>query len=149
LFIKKIKNIILIRDDYFRFGLVFIKKITKPNFFLKKPKPVQTDRFRFGSVRFFRTKTGSNRFFPVLAPFFLGLAPFFSGLARFGFGSVFLIFCLKNRNRIDPAGFFKILIGLIGFFYGSVFSVIFFWFSQFNQFFGFFLTPNFNIFSIK
>jgi hypothetical protein len=26
------------------------KKVTKPKFFLKKPKPVQTDRVRFGSV---------------------------------------------------------------------------------------------------
>jgi hypothetical protein len=34
--------------DYFRFGLIFIKKISKPVFF--KPKLVQTDRFRFGSV---------------------------------------------------------------------------------------------------
>jgi len=72
LFIKKIKNIILIRDDYFWFGLVFIKKITKLN--LKKktetePKPVQTDRFRFGSVRFFRIKTGSNRFASVFSDF--------------------------------------------------------------------------------
>jgi hypothetical protein len=33
---------------------------------------------------------------------------------------------LKNRNRTEPVGFFKILIGLIGFFFGSVFSVIFF-----------------------
>ena len=44
--------------DYFRFGLVFIKKITKLNFFLKKPKPVQTDRFRFGFLE-------KNRFKPV------------------------------------------------------------------------------------
>ena len=41
------------RGDYFRFDSVFIKKkIIKSNF--KKndtePKPVQTDRFRFGSV---------------------------------------------------------------------------------------------------
>jgi hypothetical protein len=86
------------------------KKITKPNFifFEKKtetepkpgqtetePKPGQTDRFRFSSVRFFRAKTGSNRFgsvFPVLARFsrfWLGLARFFSGFlsvsVRFGF----------------------------------------------------------------
>jgi hypothetical protein len=33
---------------------------------------------------------------------------------------------LKNRNRTEPVDFFKILIGLIGFFFGSVFSVIFF-----------------------
>jgi hypothetical protein len=44
------------RGDYFRFGSVFIKKITKPKFFFfeKKtetdPKQDQTDQFRFGSV---------------------------------------------------------------------------------------------------
>jgi hypothetical protein len=44
-------------EYHFRFGSFFIKKKkTKPNFFffIKKtetePKPVQTDRFRFGSV---------------------------------------------------------------------------------------------------
>ena len=51
--------------DYFRFGLVFIKKVIKPNFFKKKPKPVQTDRF--GLV--FWTKTDSNRFGSVFFRF--------------------------------------------------------------------------------
>jgi len=51
--------------DYFWFGLVFIKKVIKPNFFLKKPKPVQTDRF--GLV--FGTKTDSNRFGSVFFRF--------------------------------------------------------------------------------
>jgi hypothetical protein len=73
-----------------------------------EPKPGQTDRFRFGSVRFgfFMAKTGSNRFgsvFPVLARFFPVGSVFsvwlgFSGLAQFfswffvgsvRFGSVF------------------------------------------------------------
>jgi len=39
--------------DHFRFGFVLFlsKKIIKPKFIKKKkPKPVQTDRFRFGSV---------------------------------------------------------------------------------------------------
>jgi len=40
------------RGDHFQFGLVFIKKITKTGFFLKKiktePKLVQTNQFRFG-----------------------------------------------------------------------------------------------------
>jgi len=67
------------RGDHFRFGSVFIKKITKPNFFFKKtetePKSVQTNRFRFG---------------------FLGLKPVQTGLARFwlgffGLGSVFSV----------------------------------------------------------
>jgi hypothetical protein len=36
------------RDDYFRFGLIFIKKNNQTDLFFKKPKPGQTDRFRFG-----------------------------------------------------------------------------------------------------
>jgi len=77
------------------------KKVTKSNFFKKKTKPVQTDRFRFGSVRFFREKTGSNRFGSV----FSGLARFFrfgsvfSGFFPVRFGSVFPVPDLKNRNR--------------------------------------------------
>jgi hypothetical protein len=52
--------------DDFRFGSIFIKKSNKTEFFLKKPKPVQTGLarffwfdsvfpgfFGFGSVRFF------------------------------------------------------------------------------------------------
>ena len=54
----------LFRGDHFQFGLVFIKKSNQTDFFFKKtetePKPVQTDWFRFGSICFFRTKTGSN-----------------------------------------------------------------------------------------
>jgi len=48
-----------IRGDHFRFGSVFIKKSNQTEifFFEKKPetepKPGQTDRFRFGLVRFF------------------------------------------------------------------------------------------------
>jgi high-affinity Fe2+/Pb2+ permease len=42
------------------------------------------------------------------------------------FGSVFSVSSLSNRNRTEPVSFFKILIGLIGFFYSSVFSVNFF-----------------------
>jgi len=84
------------------------KKVTKLKFFFWKktetePKPGQTDQFRFGSVLFFRAKTGSNRFgsvFPVLARFsrfWLGFFRFWLGFFRFssvflvwlGFGSVF------------------------------------------------------------
>jgi len=105
------------RGDYFRFGSVFIKKSNQTEiiFFLKKktetePKPGQTDRFRFGSVCFFRAKTGSNRFgsvFSVLARFsrfWLGFfrfgsvfsvwLSFFLVFCRFRFGLVFLVFCL-------------------------------------------------------
>jgi hypothetical protein len=86
--------------------------------FLDK-KPVQTGLTRFfGLAQFW---LGLVRFFPVWLGFF-GLARFFSGF--FQFGLVFPVPGLKNRT--EPVGFFKILIGLIGFFYGSVFSVIFF-----------------------
>ena len=94
------------RGDHFRFGLVFIKKITKLKFFyLKIPKPVQT-----GLARFF------------------SLARFF--LVFFGFGSI--QFFQFQTYETEPVGFFKILIG---FFHGSVFLVIFFWFSRFFGFF--------------
>ena len=74
------------RGDYFQFGLVFIKKSNQTEIILKKPKPVQTDRFRLCSVRFFRKKTGSNQFGSVFSVW-PGFFPFF-GL---GFGSVFSV----------------------------------------------------------
>ena len=90
------------RGDHFRFGLVFIKKITKLKFFyLKIPKPVQT-----GLARFF------------------SLARFF--LVFFGFGSV--QFFQFQTYETEPVGFFKILIG---FFHGSVFLLFFSVFSVF------------------
>ena len=71
-----------------------------------------------------RTETGSNR--PVLVRFvfrtkpvqtsltrFFGLARFFSGLARL-FSGFFRFQAYKTET--EPVGFFKILIGLIGFF---------------------------------
>jgi len=122
------------------------KKVTKLKFFFfekkteTEPKPGQTDRFRFGSVRFFKGKNrfkpvwlgfsgfGSvfsvlARFFPVLARFFSvwlgfsGLARFFSGFLSVSvlFDSVFRFFVYKTET--EPAGFFKKLIGLIGFFF--------------------------------
>jgi hypothetical protein len=45
-------------SDYFRFGLIFIKKNNQTEFFLKKPKPVQTGLARLG-------------FLPVWLGFFL------------------------------------------------------------------------------
>jgi hypothetical protein len=67
------------------FGLVWFlstKKKTKSKFFLKKPKPVQTDLFRFG---FLEQK-------PVWLGFF-DLAQFFSGFfsVRVRFGLVFSV----------------------------------------------------------
>jgi len=52
--------------DYFRFGLVFIKKVTKPNFFKKK---TETGSNRPVSVWFFGKKTDSNRFGSVFFRF--------------------------------------------------------------------------------
>jgi hypothetical protein len=127
----------------FRLGVIIFgsvrflsKKITKPKFFFvkKKPKPNQ-NRVKptgFGSVRFFRAKTGSNRFgsvFPVLARFFPVLARFF------WFGSVFPVwlgFSCLARFWLGLARFFS------GFLSGSV---------QFG-FFGFlFIKPNRPVFS--
>jgi len=46
--------------------LVFIKKkVIKLNFFLKKPKPVQNDQFRFGFLEQKPVQTGLAQFFPV------------------------------------------------------------------------------------
>jgi hypothetical protein len=55
------------------FGLIFIKKHNQIDFFLNRNRFKPTG---FGSVRFFRTKTGSNRFDSVLQ-FGLVLARFF------------------------------------------------------------------------
>ena len=103
-------------------------------------KPVQTNRFRFGSA------------FQVRLSFFglglvqFGLAQFFSGLARFfrfGFGSVrfFLFQAYKTKTKL--VGFLKILINFF-----LQFNILSF-FSRFNQFFSFFLTSNFHIISLK
>jgi hypothetical protein len=148
------------------FGSVFIKKSNRTEIiiFLKnktetEPKPGQTDRFRFGSVRFFREKTGSNRFGSVFSVFFG-----FGSVFRFGsvfsvwlcFGSVFFpVFC---RFRF---GFFGFLLikpkpNQTGWFFQKFnrFNRFFFRFGFFNYFFSsflsligfpiFFLTPNNN-----
>ena len=97
------------RGDHFLFGSVFIrKKINKSNFFfLKKPKPVQTSLARFS--RFWLDFSSLARFFPV-----------FSVWVRFG--SVFQFFAYET----EPADFFKMLIGLIGFFFRFGFFNYFF-----------------------
>jgi hypothetical protein len=70
------------------------KKKIKPIFLLKKPKPVQTDRFRFGFLGQKPVQTDRFRFgFLGQKPVQTGLALFFD-LARFWlgfflFGSVF------------------------------------------------------------
>jgi hypothetical protein len=89
--------------------VVFIKKKVKLNFFFKKNRN-QFKPIDFNSVRFD---------FLEQKPVQTGLALFFSIRVRFSFS----VPGLKNRNRTEPVGFFKILIG---FFHGSVFLVIFF-----------------------
>jgi hypothetical protein len=72
------------------FGSVrfLLKKTNQTDFFLNRNRFKPTG---FGSVRFFRTKTGSNRFSSVFSgfgsvfPVWLGFAQFVSGLARFFF----------------------------------------------------------------
>jgi hypothetical protein len=77
-------SIASIRDDYFQFSSVFIKKNNQTNFFLKKNwKQTETG---FGSVRFFRTKTDSNRFGSGF--WFGSVFSVWLGFFRFGFGSV-------------------------------------------------------------
>jgi len=100
-------NMVVGRGDHFRFGSVFIKKNNQTEiFFLKKKPNPNRNRVKptsFGSVRFFRAKTGSNRFgsvFSVLARFFSVFARFFSVwldffsgflLVSVRFGSVFCL----------------------------------------------------------
>jgi len=73
------------------------KKKIKLKFFLKKSK-TGLNRPVLGSVRFFRRKTGSNRFGSVFFCFFyLGSVRFFQFQAY----------------KTKPIGFLKILIGLI------------------------------------
>ena len=119
------------RGDHFRFGSVFIKKNNLAEFFFfekkteTEPKPGQTDRFRFGSVRFFE---GKNRFKLV----WLGFSGF--GLVFSGFGSVFFDFArffrfgsvLARFFRFDSVwlGFFSSFLSVsVRFWFGSIFSV--------------------------
>ena len=152
------------RGDHFRFGSVFIKKNNQTEiFFFKKINWNRTETgsnrpvsVRFGSVQFFRAKTGSNRFgsvFPVLAQFFrfgsvfpvwLGFGSFFSGFLSVSV-RFFRFFCLENQNRTEPASFFKNLIGLISFFSVRFFRLFFFRFSRFNWFYCFFCSTLFII----
>ena len=122
-----------------QFGFYKKKRVTKLN--LKKKtesKPVQTDRFRFGLIWFFRIKNGSNRlgrFFSFWLGFF-GLSRFFSGL-----GSVRFFQFQTYKTETEPVGFFKILIGLIDFFSRFSFFGYFFLLSRFSRFFDFFTHP--------
>ena len=112
------------------FGSVLFlsKKVTKPKFFFKKkPKPGQTDRFRFGSVFY-----GKNRFKPVwlsFSWFWLGLARFFSGFfsvsVRLGFFGFLLIKPNRNGRFFQNFNQFNRVFFRFGFFnyFFSVFSI--------------------------
>jgi len=143
------------------FDSVFIKKSNQTEFFFKKtetePKPVQTDRFRFGSfrfsflekkpvqtglARFFRFSSVLARFFPVWLGFF-SLARFWHGFSvwlgffpvRFGFSGSRLKKPKPNRTGQFFQNFNRF------FFTVRFFQLFFFWFSRFNWFFGFFEHP--------
>jgi len=138
--------------------LVFIKKNNQTEIFFEKKtktrsnrpvsvwfgflgqKPVQTGlaqffRFWLGFLGFGSVFSGFGSVFFVLARFFrfgLVLARFGSVFCRFRFG--FFDFLLIKPNRIGR--FFQKFNRFL--FFGSVFSVIFFRFSWFNRFSGFF-----------
>jgi hypothetical protein len=133
------------RGDHFQFGSVFIKKkITKLN--LKKKKRNRVKPTGFGSVRFSflgkkPVQNGLAQFFRFCLDFFRFGSVFpallgFSGLARFFFlvfsVSVrfgFFSFLLIKSNPNRTGWFFQ---NFNRFLFGSVFLVIFFWFSWFN-----------------
>jgi hypothetical protein len=107
------------------------KKVTKLKIFFLKKNRNRVKPTGFGSVWFFRAKTGSNRFgsvFPILARFsrfWLGFFRFWLGFFRFGlvfsvwlsFGSVFPVWLGFGLVWL---GFFS---GFCRFRFGSVFSV--------------------------
>jgi len=99
-----------------RFG--FYKKNNQIDF--KKtetePKPIQTNRLRFGFLEQKPVQISLARFFWF----------FLFGFGLVWFGSVFSVPGLKNWNQTELISFFKILISLIRFFHGSIFLVIFF-----------------------
>ena len=112
---------------------LYKKKVTKPEFKKKTETgsnpPVSV---RFGFLGQKPVQTNLAWFF-WFGSVFSGLALFFSGLARFFFGffdlsSVRFFWFRAYKTETEPAGFFKILICLIGFFsrfdfFGYFFSV--------------------------
>jgi hypothetical protein len=116
---------IFIRDDYFLFDLVFIKKKKRNQIFYYLKNRNRFKPTGFGSVRFFRTKTGSNRlvqffqffrFGSVLAWFFsiwlgfLDLDRFFwfnSVFFRFGFGLVRFFWFQAYKTKPNRSVFSK------------------------------------------
>ena len=143
----------LIRGDHFRFDFVFIKKSNQTEIlFLKKKQKPNRNRVKptgFGSVWFFRAKTGSNRlarFFWFWLGFFsfgsvfsvwLGFFPVF-----FGFGSVRFGFLFIKPKPNRTGRFFQNFNRINRFFFSvRFFRLFFFRFSRFNRFFSFFPHP--------
>ena len=125
------------RGEQNRFGSVFIKKSSQTDFFFwkKQPKPVRTGRFRFGSV-FLGEKTVWFGFFRfgLVFRFWLIFFRFWLGF----FPVIFSVRFYKPKTDTESVGFFKILIGLIGFFFwvgvfGFFFSVSRFFCSPLNE----------------
>jgi hypothetical protein len=104
-----------------------------------EPKPVQTGRFRFGFLGQKPVQAGLTRFFRFDS---FWLVFFRFGSVFSGFGSVRFFRFEAYKTETEPVGFFKILIGSIGFFSRfGFFGYFFFWFSRFNRFFSFFAHP--------
>jgi len=90
---------IRIKGDHFRFGSVFIKKSNQTEiFFFKK---IKTRSNRPVSVRFFREKTGSNRFGSIFLGFpgFGSVFSFWLGFFRFRFGFFGFLLIKPKPNR--------------------------------------------------
>jgi hypothetical protein len=107
--------------NYFLFGSVFIKKNNQTEF--KKKTKSNRNRFKptgFSLARFFR-------FGSVLLCFFLVWLGFFRVFS--GLGSVWFFWFQVYKTETELVGFFKILIGLIGFF--SWFNFLGYFFSGF------------------
>ena len=126
----------MFRVDYFRFGLVFIKKNNQTE--IKKPKPVQTDRFRFGFLGQKPAQTG-------LARFWLGFFSFGSVFSWFGSGFFlvwvrfdFFSFRLVKPKLNRTGRFFQNYNRF--FFMVWFFRLFFSQFARFNRFFGFFFS---------
>ena len=107
------------RGDYFRFGSAFIKKSNQTEiFFFEKKNRNQVKPTGFGSVRFFRAKTGLARFFQFCSVFsvWLGFFPVFCRF-RFGFlGQKPVQTGLARFSRFFPvlALFFSVWLGFSG-----------------------------------
>jgi Na+/H+ antiporter NhaC len=104
-------------DDYFLFGLIYIKKSNQIGFFIKK---IETERVWFDSVI-------SEQKLVFLV--WLGFSVFFF---RFGFNSVFPFQVYKT----EPVSFLKIPINFFSYLFSSFFYLISFskFFSSLLQF---------------